>query len=291
MRKLILLPILVLYLVFTSCTNQKRDTKAGNWIFVSILPQKYMVEKIAGDAFKVEAILPPGASPAVFEPTPGQLKGLSHAQAYIRIGEIGFEKAWMDKLASANSKMKIFNQSKSVDFLKATHQHGDYHHDIYDPHIWLSPAEVIVQSQNIYNALVKLMPDSTAYFKENLQKFKATIAEVDKKLLHLFENKNKDVFMVYHPSLSYFARDYQLRQIALEKDGKEPSGQYMAKLIDTCKVLNINTIFIQKQFPHHKADAFAKELNAKVEVIDPLAYNWPENMIRMGKKIQSALGN
>ncbi len=277
--------------ILMACTKPVKEQKKGDTIFVSILPQKYMVEQIAGKSFNVNVLLPPGASPATYEPSPAQLRGLTSAKAYIRIGKIGFEQAWMNKLTSTNSEMKVFDQSEGVKFIKANHSHGNHQHHIYDPHIWLSPAEVITQGNNIFEALSQLKPDSTQFFKENLEKFKATVTQVDKKLLQLFENTKKRTFMVYHPSLSYLARDYQLQQIALEKEGKEPSGQYMTKLIDTSRKLGLRTIFIQKQFPRDKANALARELDAEVEVIDPLAPNWPKNMVLMAKKIQTALNN
>lgn len=288
MRSLIFISLIAWLMVGCDSTG-KKQTK--NTIFVSIKPQQYMVEQIAGETFSVKALLPPGASPAVFEPSPGQLHSLSQSIAYIRIGEIGFENAWMEKIKGSNQEMKIFDQSRGVRWIKADHHHGHdhVHHHNVDPHIWTSPVAVSKQIENIKSYLTKLKPDSATYFEENAQRFAAEVADLDKRIQQKFEDVEGRTFMIYHPALTYFARDYQLEQIALEKEGKEPSGKYMAELIKKSKALGIKTIFVQKQFPVAKAEVLANELDAKVEVIDPLAYNWIRNMEDMASRIARAL--
>jgi len=286
--------LILVALIFSGCGNNQTSSQAGNMLFVSIKPQQFMVEQIAGDVFKVKVLLPPGASPAVYEPSPGQLKDLAEAKAYIRIGQIGFEKAWMDKIKSANADMKVYDQSKGVNFIKADHHHGhDHNHDqqhaVIDPHIWTSPAEVTVQLENIKTYLSDLMPDSAAYFSQNAEKLILKVTELDKEIQQMFEGYEQRTFMVYHPALSYFARDYQLKQLPLEREGKEPSGRYMTEMIKKSKALGLQDVFIQRQFPVAKAEALANELDADVVVIDPLAYNWIENMKQMALKIATAL--
>ncbi len=284
---------LLIALILAGCDGQKQNTPKGDVVFVSIKPQQFMIEQVAGDVFAVETLLPPGANPAVYEPSPGQLQDLSRARAYFRIGHIGFEKAWIEKIKSSNTKMKIYDQSKGVNFIQADHHHGHGHeHDhsaIVDPHIWMSPAEVSVQIGNITKYLSELVPDSASYFRQNAKDLKIKVADLDKAIRNKFEDIDQRTFMVYHPSLSYFARDYQLKQLPLEREGKEPSGRYMAEMIKQSKALGIQTVFVQKQFPVEKAEVLANELDASVEVIDPLAYNWLENMQEMASKIARAL--
>ncbi|MDA3868069.1 MAG: zinc ABC transporter substrate-binding protein [Salinivirgaceae bacterium] len=293
-KNLFVIPVVLVFVLSACFTPDKNmNASAKNAIYVSIPPQKYLVEQIAGETFAVHALLPPGASPAIYEPTPAQLRQLSGAKAYIRIGYIGFELAWMDRIASTNKKMIIFDQSKNVNLIEANHQHNEEGHHTHDgnvdPHIWMSPSEMNVQASNIYNSLCQLMPDSTQYFKNNYQELLATIADTDKKIMSNFNDIKNRSFMIYHPAMSYFARDYQLKQIPLEYEGKEPSGKYMAKLIETSKEEGIKTIFIQKEFPVERAGTLANELNANVEVIDPLAYNWPENMVGISKQLRRAM--
>lgn len=287
---------LVTYLAFACSTEKKSGALQKDIIYVSIEPQKFFVEQFAGDLFEVKSLLPPGASPATFEPSPVQLKELSKAKAYLRIGYIGFEKAWMDRIQSTNGQMKVYDQSLGVDFIEADHdcnheKHGhDHHrHGTIDPHFWVSTQQMYPQIQNIKNMLVELIPDSASFFEQKHQELKVLIADTDKSIMSIFENMDNKTYMIYHPSMSYFARDYGLNQLPIEFEGKEPSGKYMTELIDKSKELNIKTIFIQKQFPDSKARAIAKELNAEIVKIDPLAYNWPQNMVFMAEQIKKSL--
>jgi zinc transport system substrate-binding protein len=282
--------------LLSGCVTQDRKTeKLDDIIFVSIEPQQFLVEQIAGEAFQVKSLLPPGASPATFEPEPSHLKDLANAKAYLKIGHIGFENAWMDRISNTNKKMKVYDQSNGVEFIKSDHvHHHDGHghvHSSVDPHIWLSPSQLYIQIANIKNMLNELMPDSANYFEQNHEKLKVLITNTDKAVMRLFETVDKKTFMIYHPSLSYFAGEYGLTQLPLEYEGKEPSGKYMTELIQKSQKLKINTVFIQKQFPDSKAKAIARELNAKVVKIDPLAYNLPENLLAMAKEIQKSLTN
>lgn len=290
--------LLIATFFILSCSSDKSVNQTAKVIYVSIVPQKYLVEKIAGEVFTVKNLLPPGASPATFEPSPAQLRDLSKAKAYLRIGQIGFEKAWMERIKNINTDMKIYDQSVGVDFIESDHSHNhsedsykhqSHEHGSIDPHIWTSTSQMYIQIENIKDMLVELEPDSAKYFETNFEKLKMLITATDKTIMTMFEHVEKRTFMIYHPSLSYFARDYGLIQLSLEYEGKEPSGKYMIELIEKSKELGINRVFIQKQFPDSKAKAIAKEMNAEIVKIDPLAYDWPDNMILMAEKIQKSL--
>lgn len=283
-------------LIISGCSVPQNEPDAKDVIFVSILPQQYVVNQLANGVFDVEVMLPPGSNPHIYEPTPGQIRKLSKAKAYIRVGHIGFEKAWMEKISSANPTMVVFDQSIGVNFIRNEnahdHAHSDGHahnHGVVDPHIWLSPVEMNVQAVNISQYLTELMPDSARFFQANLNRFKENVAAVDKKISSLLSNTKRKSFMIYHPALTYFARDYNLEQLTLEFEGKEPSGKYITELIELTKENNIKTVFIQREFPIERAEMLANELQANVQVLDPLEYDWAVNMLNMATKIQKAL--
>ena len=171
---IIILGVLISTLfLFSSCNTQK--TKINNkLITVSILPQKYFVEKIAGDHFDVNVMIPIGASPASYDPAPKDIQNLSESVAYFRIGKIGFEIANMKKLEELNPEMKIFDLSKDILFSEENHHHhgeSHHHHGGVNPHIWMSTKNVKIISQNIYNALALLQPENREIFKKNLEHF------------------------------------------------------------------------------------------------------------------------
>jgi len=85
-------------------------------------------------------------------------------------------------------------------------------------------------------------------------------------------------FICFHPAWAYFAREYGLKQIAIEPDGKEPSPSDIKKIIDVAKKEDIKTIFVQKEFSEDIARAIAKDIGGKTVQLDPLSENWLEMM-------------
>lgn len=259
---------------FHSCQNRIKNDKP--YITVSILPQKYFVKRISGDNFDINVLIPPGASPAVYEPTLKQIKELSLSKLYFRIGYIPFEQTWMSKIIDSNKHMRIINTAEGVNLIKADHHH--HSGKGIDPHIWLSPKAVKIQAQNILNALVEMDPDKKLFFQKNYDLFIKKINELDYKIDESLKNIAQRKFVVFHPTWTYFARDYNLEQIPIEIEGKSPSPNDIKTVIDTAKREKIKIIFIQKQFDTDSAEVIADEINGKVIALDPLAENWLENM-------------
>ena len=283
MNKIILILLFIgLSLGFQSC-NLNQNKVDNKLISVSILPQKYFIERIAGDDFKVNVLIPPGASPASYEPTPKQMKDMSKSSLYLRIGHIPFEKAWLNKLFEGNNHIKSFDMSEGIELLKGPKvQHGDhFHQDGIDPHIWSSPKTAKQLIANTYKVLVQLAPEKTQEYTTNYMKLMSDINVMDKGAETIFAQKSKKAFMIYHPALSYLARDYGLTQISIEHDGKAPSPAHMKNIIDLAKENNIKTIFIQKQFNIENATVIAKEINAELVQVDPLSADWLTEMNRI----------
>ena len=246
-------------------------------IAVSILPQINFVEKIGQDKVQVFAMIPPGASPATYEPTPGQLRDLSQAKMYVRIGHIPFEKAWMNKIMDASKGMKLVDSSQGIEII------GN------DPHIWLSPKLVKIQAENIYNGLVAIDPKNKDYYAENKNKFIQEIDNLNKEIATTLTGINSSKFMIFHPSWGYFAKDYGLEQIPIEIEGKEPSADDIFKLIETAKANGIKVIFAAPQFSTKSAEVIAKEIGGKVIFVDPLARDYTTNMQIVSKTFAQGL--
>jgi len=264
---------------FQSCKSNKNKVD-NKLISVSILPQKYFIERIAGDDFKVNVLIPPGASPASYEPTPKQMQDMSQSSLYLKIGHIPFEKAWLNKLFEGNDHIKSFDISQGIEFIKGPKiRHGDHFHENgVDPHVWSSPKTAKQLIANTYKVLLQLAPEKEQEYTTNYMKLMSDINVMDKGAKAIFDQTPNKAFMIYHPALSYMARDYGLTQISIEHDGKTPSPAHMKHIIDLAKKHKIKTIFIQKQFNIENATIIAKEINAKLIQIDPLSINWLEEM-------------
>ena len=232
-------------------------------------------------------MVPKGSSPESYDPTPQQLVNLSQSQAYLRIGYIGFEQAWMKKLEANHPDMKVFDTSQGVDLIRGEgHWHGDHFHEGgVEPHIWNSTRNVNVIADNIYTALCELDAAHEADYKHRLDSLKQIISQTDTDVRSLLENADS-TFLIYHPALSYFARDYGLKQISIEEGGKEPSPAQLKALIETCRKENAHTIFVQQEFDQRNAQLIADELGVNVVSINPLSYNWAEEMLRVAKALK-----
>ena len=282
MKKIILL--LAIAAIFNSCGSKKiQNEEPGNFITVSILPQKTFVKKITGDDFVVNVLIPPGTSPAAYTLLPSQLEEISKSAIWFRIGNIGFEHSWQDKIAQANSKMKVVDLSEGLDLIaQVKEQHGDHFHlSGVDPHIWLSPVLVKQMAKRIFDEVSKLNPEQSAKYKTNYLEFVKEIDQLNIEIANKLKPFEGRKIVVFHPSLSYFARDYGLLQYSLESGGKEPTPQRMKELIDLSKKENIKVMYIQGELDRDHARVFAEEVGGKIIQVRPLDPAWAENLMEI----------
>ena len=283
MKKLIY--ILTLFILFACGNTTKQSEKPI--LTVTLEPLRYFTEAIAGEHFEVVSMVPKGSSPESYDPTPQQLVNLSQSQAYLRIGYIGFELAWMDKLQANCPDMKVYDTSRGVDLIRSEgHWHNDHFHEGgVEPHIWNSTRNTEVIAENICAALCELAPNHQDDFKNRLHDLKQTIAQTDSIIrIHLTDADN--TFLIYHPALSYFARDYGLKQLSIEEGGKEPSPAQLKALIKTCRNENAHTIFVQQEFDQRNAQLIADELGVHIVSINPLSYDWANEMVNIAKALK-----
>ncbi|MCD4761098.1 zinc ABC transporter substrate-binding protein, partial [bacterium] len=225
-----------------------------------------------------------------------QIKKLSDAELYIRIGHIAFEQAQMDKLKDINSDMLVVDSSKSIKLRTIethnTHKENKNNHEDEggnDPHIWLDPNMVKIQAENIYQALIKINPENKNYFLANKNKFIKDLDSLDKKLKNSFKPIKNKTILVFHPAFGYLADAYNFHQEAIEIEGKDPTIKNLQKIIDQAKKDNIKVIFVQKQFSTKSAQVIADAIGGTVVQIDPLAQNYFANLEDMAYTINNNL--
>ncbi len=282
MKKTVLL--LIIAVVLFSCNSKKANkNEAGNVITVSILPQKTFIEKIAVDDFKVNVLIPPGASPAAYSLLPSQLIDVAKSAVWFRIGYIGFEYSWKDKIAQANTDMKVVDLSEGLDLIAdKTEQHGDHvHMQGVDPHIWLSPVLVKQMAKKILDELLILKPEKRIEYEKNYLKFAKEIDKINIEIKDKLKEFQGKKIIVFHPSLSYYARDFGLEQFSLETGGKEPTPKQLARVVEVAKKENLKIIYIQSEFDLEHARVFADEINGEIIQVWPLNPEWEDNLIKM----------
>jgi len=258
-------------------------------VFVSILPQAELVERIGGERVEVTVLVRPGGSPATYSPTPRQLAELSRAKLFVRVG-VPFEEGFIKKVGEIYPKLKIVDQRDNVRLLKAVHVHDHVHvHGETDPHIWLDPKRLKVQVQNIGKALVEADAGNIDWYNGNLAKLIAELDELDKRLAKVMAPYRGQTLLVYHPAYGYFADSYGLRQVAVEAGGKEPGGKRLANVIEQARELKAKVIFVQPQFSKKSAGLVAEAIGGKVVAMDPLARDVIANLEKMAQTVAGAL--
>ncbi|MGN0258310.1 MAG: metal ABC transporter solute-binding protein, Zn/Mn family [Bacteroides sp.] len=306
-----LLGALMLGLTWSSCTGRKEAGKEVDKqvITVSIEPLRYFAEAIAGPDWKIETLVPNGASPETYDPTPRQLAQLAQSKACLRIGYVGYELVWSTRLAENAPHVPFMNMSEGIDLIYDSHHAHHHHHEGHpgnyeeqeeeehhheapeaeggvEPHVWNSPANARIIAGNVLKAMITLDKDHAESYRLRHDSLCQCIDRCDSLIRELLSQPEaSEAFMIYHPALSYFARDYGLTQIAIETDGKEPSAARMKELNELCKTNHVKVIFIQPEFDRRNAEAIAKQTGTRIISINPLAYQWEEELIATARAL------
>lgn len=296
-------------LLLAGCGQAKQGEEKV--VSVTIEPQRYFAEKIAGDKFKINCIVPAGQSPETYDPTPQQMIGVGRSSAYLRIGPIGFEQAWMQSIKDNNPSLRIFDLSEGVKFIdepamegehathtEEAHAEGHHHHSGHaageaahthaggiDPHIWNSVSGAKTIAQNTRDAFIALDKENEAYYRENYNRLAAEIDSTGRTIGDLLKPLAHRTFIIYHPALTYFAQENGLTQLCIEMDGKEPSPAQLKKLVETAREQDARVVFIQQEFDQKNAELIAKETGCRLVRINPLDADWKKEMIHIAKSL------
>lgn len=265
---------------FTSPLSAENAETRSHYVLVSVAPYKYFVEQIAGDTLKTGVMVPAGASIHTYEPTPREMVAASNADVWFIIGE-GFETKAIKAFKSHNPRMAFVDLRQGVDLIQAEGHHCCKHHGSEDLHIWLSTRESKVQANNIAHALIQLYPENRELYLSNLQIFLQALDELDREMAETLMPLKSRVIMVSHPAYAYLCRDYNLHQIAIEFEGKDPTPLQLTKVMDEARKNKVGKIYIQMQYNNKGARLIAEHLGAKVVTLDP----YSEKYIQMMREI------
>jgi len=255
-------------------------------VFVSILPQKYFVERVGGEQVAVSVMVGSGQSPATYEPTPRQMTALSQARLYFSIG-VAFEDVWLKRIQATNPALRVVPMQRGIALLPLTGPSGEIGGT--DPHVWTSPQRVKLMAANVRDALNQADPNHRGDCESNYRTLAAEMDKLDGNIRAILASARGKPFMVFHPSWGYFAKDYGLRQIPIEAEGKEPGAKALVRVIDLGKREGVRVIFVQTQFSQRTAETIATAIGARVVAVDPLAENYPQNLLRVAHEFADAL--
>ncbi len=288
MQKYFLLLLVILILPSCNSTYKTKDNSDKRVLTVTIEPQRYFLNQIVGDTYRINTLVPPGASPESYEPAPSVMLNMADSKIYFKVGDLGFERAWSERLAVNNPEVLIIDCSEGIELIEGHdhhHSEGDdthaHIHESLDPHIWSSPRAVKLLVKNMLEAMILVDPDNEEIFRANFDKFIDKVDSTDLIISNMLDNLRQRSFIIFHPSLGYFANDYDLHQYSIEFEGKNPSPAQIIAIVDAAKENNINTLFIQKGFDTKNGEVIASEVGAEIFEIDPLSYNWDGELIRI----------
>lgn len=284
----LILIISILTIKFIDLNNNEFDLAENEQlrIFVSILPQKFFVNKIGGDHVDVSVLVGPGQNPATYEPLPKQMGALSESALYFRIG-VPFETSWHQRIRDLNPNLKIVDTREGITLRSMEGSRGeDNKNNLKDPHIWLDPLLVKVQAETIYRELSDMDPKNRNFYEENLLKFQAELDQLDKDLSSVFATLPVGKLMVFHPAWGYLFERYNLLQIPIEIEGKEPGPRELTHLVELAQREEIKVIFIEEQFDTTTAISIAEAIGGKVVKLDPLSEDYFSNLRQIAKVIR-----
>ncbi len=276
------------------CGCRKNQSESGSHapllLTVSIEPQRQILEAIGGDRVAVNSLLANGEDPETFDPTIGTLVHLDKSAGWFQMGNMPFEDELAKKLRSG---IICVDTSEGISLIEGTHGHEHHHadehdhdhhrhsHDGVDPHTWSSVKNMKIIASNMYEALTVMDPEGKGYYKERFDSVLSRLDSLDSEYARRLSPVSGKSFMVWHPSLSYFARDYGLRQISVATDHRETSLISLQSTIDKAIDEGVDVFFEQSSYDPRLSATVQRHIGTVCVTFDPLDYNWQEGLDRV----------
>lgn len=282
-------------LLFLSSPGLAREGKFP--VAASILPLADFCRQIGGDRVAVQVLIPPGASPHVFEPTPGAVAQAMAARVFVFVGA-GLD-PWSARLLKSRSPgqevveavagLKLIQdvaplevkppQGKESSRHHPGHHQGEedqahkhHHHPGGNPHVWLDPVLAKDICRRISQAFIRIDPEHQKVYEENLARYLARLEDLNQEVIKTVAGFKLRDFVSFHPAFTYFARRYGLQEVGVIEaaPGREPSPRHLQKIIAAIKSRGVRAVFAEPQLSPRMAEVIAREAGVKVLLLDPL---------------------
>lgn len=279
-------------LLFSAKKSMAESDNPGLKLVVSVAPQTYLLNKLKSENSTVTVVIRPGQNPTTWDPSPRQMQEIVSADIMFPIG-VPFEHIWLPRLRQRAPNLVIADTLAGIERFELEHREHSgenaHQHGRIDPHIWLDPLRCIGMAENMAATLQQQDPQRHQFYADRLQLLRTELEQLHQEISDILEPLQQRTFMVFHPSWGYFAARYNLKQIALEKDGKEPSGAHLARMIEEARRKQIKVIFVQEQFSTKAAQAIAAQTGARIETLDPLAADLAESLRQTARTLARSL--
>lgn len=245
-------------------------------ITASVAPVGFIVKEIGGDQVDVLTMVPSDSNPHFYDPSMRRMISFSKSSRFFSIGG-EFEDIWLERLLSLNVSMKVRDITQDLSVTSG----------LRDPHVWMSPSNVKKMAEEVFSELTEMMPSGKTFFKSNYKSFVGKVDDIKNKIEKITKRCDTDKFITIHPVLGYFASEFHLEQVAVEKHGHEPSARYLSSVMKIIKKERVDFIFSQPQVSQQYVRVIVEETGIAVEMIDPLSdnlFSMFENLLSVFKK-------
>ncbi len=234
-------------------------------IATSIPPIATLIEKIGSGEVVAYTMIPKGVSPHTYEPKPSQMRELRDMDAYMKIG-VEFEKIWVPRFCASAKKMEVVDLSSGISRIRR-----DDPNEPTDPHIWTSYENLTILTDEIARSLCRLDKDSCKMYQNSAISVKQNIKEQKQQSEELLAKADTKLsFLSIHPSWSYFAREFNITQISVEKDGKDPSAKELIGIINRAKKLKTKLLVVEPEASSIFVKTLKSQLELKILTLSPL---------------------
>lgn len=280
--------LMMLVMILGGCSGGRKDDRAA--IAVSFEPQAWMLRQIVGDDYDIVTLLPAGSDPETYQPSISTMKGLGKADAFFTLATDGFEKSLTATLSTNFPHLKVVDCTEGVEKIYGTHGHDDHSDDghdhdgeEFDPHMLASIKNSIRIADNLTSYMTAINPDKADAYRAAGENLKKRLQSMDDSISGM--DLNGKSFAMRHPSLSYFARDYGLSQIALQASGKEASPIQLRRQMEEMKDTDTKLFIMEKEHASAGDKETASQLGLKSIEVSLNSTGWLDDLMKIADEI------
>lgn len=268
--------VIMMCMLLQACGRQEPPSSAEGKVKIvtSLFPLYDFARQIGQQKVEVTLLLPPGVEAHSFEPTPADMKRISHADVFIFTGR--FMEPWVDDLLKGvgNRKLLIIDSGKGVITRESPEEHpgkGDSHHERkggIDPHIWLDFANAMKMVDTIADGLCLKDPGNSTYYRSNADTYKRKLATLDNAYrTALSRCRHKTLVHAGHFAFGYLTARYHLNYMSAYRGftpDAEPTPKRLMEMTDFLKKQHITSVFHEELIDPKIARAIALEAGASM---------------------------